>query len=129
MSPDDIPGSDGATGGDEHAAADDVVADEHAADTRDRRLRLVAIELGVGLGLAVLGALGVGVAGGSGTAGAAVLLLVLSLTFAIGATTALVTTLVDDYRGRPVGRSRVVVGIVLFVAAAAFMAMTAGVGG
>lgn len=111
------------TGPDEPTAGDD------ASGQRDPRLRLVAIELGVGAGVAVLGAVAVGVGGGTGTAGAAVLLLVLSLTLAIGAMTALVTALADEYRDRPVSRRRIVVGIVLFVAAAAFMAMTAGVGG
>lgn len=102
---------------------------DDAIDRRDPRLRTVAVILAVGLGLAVLGAVGVGVGGGTGRAGAAVLLLVLALSLAAGALVALGTALVDEFRGRPVGRARIVVGIVLFIATAAFMAMTAGIGG
>lgn len=96
---------------------------------RDPRLRTVAVVVGVGVGAAILGAAIVGMLGGDGRAGAAVLLLVLSLALASGAIVALGTAVVDEYRRRPVGRPRVVVGVVLFLAAAAFMAMTAGIGG
>ncbi len=96
---------------------------------RDPRLRGLAVFLGVGFGIAVLAAAGLGLAGADGRAGAAGLLLVLSLVVAGGAVWALGTAVVDEYRERPVGRARVVVGIVLFIAAAALMAMTAGVGG
>lgn len=96
---------------------------------RDPRLRTVAVIVAVGVGLAIVGAVGVGALGGDGRTGAAVLLLVLSLGMASGAVVALGSAVLDEYRDRPVSAPRIVVGIVLFVAAAAFMAMTAGVGG
>lgn len=97
--------------------------------TGDRRLRTVAIVVAVGVGSAILGAAAVGTLGGDGRAGAAVLLLVLSLAFGAGAVVALGSAVVDEYRRRPVPGVRIVVGVVLFLVAAATMAMTAGIGG
>lgn len=106
----------------------DAGSDRPAA-RRDPRLRTVGRVVGIGVGVAVAGAAVVGIAGGGGRVSAAVLLLVLALSLACGAMVALGSAVVDEYRDRPVGHARIVVGIVLFLAAAAFMAMTAGIGG
>ena len=57
------------------------------------------------------------------------ILLVLSLTAGLSAVLALVTSAVDEFRGRDVPWRRPVLGIVLFVAAAMLMAMTVAAAG
>lgn len=96
---------------------------------RDPWLRRVGIVVGGGVAGAVVIAFAAGSLGASGTTVAAVLLLLLALTCGGAALLALGTALVDELRGRPVSRGRIVVGIVLFFAGAALMAMVAGVGG
>lgn len=108
--------------------------DDHAGDTvdrpaRDQWLRRVGIVVGAGVAGAVLVAFAAGALGATGTTVAAVLFLLLAFTCGGAALLALGTALVDELRGRAVSRGRIVVGIVLFFAAAALMAMVAGIGG
>ncbi|HKJ56044.1 MAG TPA: hypothetical protein VJ978_08655 [Nitriliruptoraceae bacterium] len=86
--------------------------------------RRVGIIMAVGLGVGVAAALAAGATGASGQVGAVLILLVLSLAAGVGALLALVTSAVDEFRGRDVTSRRPVLGIVLFVAAAMLMAMT-----
>ncbi len=90
---------------------------------RDPRLRLVGLLVGAGVALAVLAAALAGATGNSGAVAAVVLLLVLGASFAVASLVALGSAVVDEFRGRPVGRARVVVGLVLFVATVVVMAM------
>jgi hypothetical protein len=96
---------------------------------RDRWMVRAGITVAVGLGLGVVAAAGLGIAGASGQAGAVALLLVLSLGAAGGALLALVSAVVDEFRGRDVTWRRPVLGVVLFLAAALLMAMTVAAAG
>lgn len=95
-------------------------------DQRRRQLRRI-----VGLGVAAAAALAVlaGLGGATGQAGAAIFLLLSAMTCAIAATYGVLTAVRDDLKDVPVSRARVVWVVVLFFAAAALMAMTAGAGG
>jgi hypothetical protein len=93
-----------------------------------RRRRLSRITIGAVIAataIAVLTAVG----GGGARAQVAVWLLVAATGCGIGALYGVVTAIVDEYRDRVVSRSRIVWTVGLFFAAAALMAMLAGVGG
>lgn len=96
-------------------------------DPRTRRAWAVAAGTSLvgGVGLALI----VGLLGGTGVDGFRVFLLVSSLGTAAAGLYATVTLLVDDLKKRPVGRSRIVTAVSLFVVTALLMAMVAGVGG
>lgn len=93
---------------------------------RRRRMRWI---VGVGVGVAAALALLAGLAGATGRAGAAIFLLVSAGTAAVAATYGVVTAVIDDLREVRVSRARIGWVVGLFFAAAALMAMTAGVGG
>jgi hypothetical protein len=101
---------------------------EAAPDDAARRRRIVQILL-AGLAVATLLTVGVGLAGADGRAGAAVWMLVMAATSGVGALYGVVTALVDDLKDRQVSRARIAWMVGLFFAAAALMAMVAGVGG
>lgn len=96
-------------------------------DRRRRRtlLRIVLVGVGIAVGLGLLA----GVAGASGTAGAAIVLLLSAATCAVAAAWGVVAAVLDDLRDEHVSRGRIGWVVGLFVAAAALMAMTAGIGG
>lgn len=119
--PDDPDQSAGPEG---HAPSSDALHDT----AHDPRLRTVGVVLGVGFGLSVVLAFGAGLLGASGAVSAVVLLVLLGTTFAVASLLALGTAVVDEYRGRPVGRARIVVGVVSFVATIAVMAMAGAAG-
>jgi hypothetical protein len=93
---------------------------------RRRRIRRIA---GGGIAVGLLLSLGAGAAGATGRAGVAILLLLSAAGCAAAATYGVLTAVVDDLRDRPVSRRRLLWVVTMFVAAAALMAMTAGVGG
>lgn len=110
------------------AASEDPAATEPLPlDQRRRRtlLRIVLVGVAVAVGLGVLA----GVAGASGAAGAAIVMLLSSATCAVAAAWGVVAAVLDDLRDEHVSRGRIVWVVALFVAAAALMAMTAGIGG
>lgn len=86
---------------------------------------IVGIGMAVAVGLALLA----GAAGTTGRAGAAIFLLLSAGSCALSATYGVVTAVIDDVRRVRVSRARIVWVVALFFAAAALMAMTAGVGG
>lgn len=102
---------------------------DEAADTDRRRRRRMGWIVGVGMAVAVALALLAGAAGATGRAGAAIVLLLSAASCAVSATYGVVTAVIDDVRGTRVSRPRIAWVVVLFFAAAALMAMTAGVGG
>lgn len=110
------------------AAWDDPAATEPLPLDHRRRRTLLRIVL-VGVGVAVALGLLAGVAGASGAAGAAIVLLLSSATCAVAAAWGVVAAVIDDLRDEHVSRGRIVWVVVLFVVAAALMAMTAGIGG
>lgn len=103
--------------------------DGGTADTDPGRRRRMGAIVGIGLALAVVLALLAGASGATGRAGAAIFLLLSAGSCALSATYGVVTAVIDDLRGFRVSRSRIGWVVALFFAAAALMAMTAGVGG
>lgn len=95
---------------------------------RGRRRRMGAIA-GIGMGVGAVLALLAGAAGATGRAGAAIFLLLAAGSCALAATYGVITAVIDDLRETRVSRSRIGWVVALFFAAAALMAMTAGVGG
>lgn len=85
--------------------------------------------VGCGVGTATALSVLAGVAGATGRAGAAIFLLLSAASAATAATYGVVTAVVDDLRQVRVSRARIGWVVGLFFAAAALMAMTAGVGG
>lgn len=102
-------------------------SDSPERDPRTRRAWLIAVLTSVvgGGGAALL----VGGLGASGRDGFRVFALLTALGAAVGGLYATATLLLDDLKGRHVGRSRVVTAIGLFVMTAFLMAMVAGIGG
>jgi hypothetical protein len=74
-------------------------------------------------------ALAVGFAGATGRAGMAVFLLVTTLGLGVTAVYGIGTSVVDEFRDRPVSRARMGWMLAAFFGAAALMAMVAAVGG
>lgn len=97
---------------------------DDTGDGPDRWMVRAGVTVAIALGLGILVAATLGFAGASGQVGAVVVLLLLSLGTAVGALMALVSAVVDEFRGRDVPWRRPVMGIVLFLAAAVLMAMT-----
>jgi uncharacterized protein (DUF849 family) len=107
-------------------ARDPDRAGEDPRDPRVRRTwRIAGVGALVGVGLAALS----GVLGGDGRVGFVILFLVTSLATGVAALYAGVTAVVDDLKGRPVARARVVAAVGLFVLTALLMALVAGAGG
>ncbi|MDX1619830.1 MAG: hypothetical protein R3320_02490 [Nitriliruptorales bacterium] len=102
-------------------------SDERLRDrARTRRAWWIA---GIGVALGLVLALVLGALGASGTDGLRVALLVSALATAVAGLYATVTLLVDDLRGRTIGKGRPITAGVLFLATALLMAMVAGSGG
>lgn len=109
----------------EEVAAGD--AGPSLVDRRQRVTRRIVIwgTLGAGGGLAVV----TGLLGATGRGSLAILLLVSAASLAVAALYAVATLALDDLRGEPTPRRRVVTALGLFLGAAALMAMVAGIGG
>lgn len=113
-----------------HAGADEAVPGAATGPPPDLvRRRYIRRIAGGGISLGLLLSVGAGAAGATGRVGAAILLLLSAAGCAAAATYGVLTAVVDDLRDRPVSRRRLLWVIMMFVAAAALMAMTAGVGG
>ena len=117
-------GADGPTRDGEPRGRDDGRRPDDTGGGPDRWMVRAGVAVAIGLGLGILVAGVLGFAGASGQAGAVVVLLLLSLGMAVGALLALVSAVVDEFRGRDVAWRRPVLGVVLFLAAAGLMAMT-----
>lgn len=117
-------GADGPTGHGDPPGRDENRPPDDLGGGPDRWMVRAGVAVAVALGLGILVAATLGFAGASGQVGAVVVLLLLSLGTAVGALMALVSAVVDEFRGRDVPWRRPVMGIVLFFAAAVLMAMT-----
>lgn len=108
---------------------DERDAAEAPAEVDARRLRTMGRVGGVGVLLTVALVAATALAGAPGRVGAAIFLLLGAATCAVVATYGVLTAVRDDLRDVRVSRGRVLWVVALFVAGAALMAMTAGVGG
>jgi hypothetical protein len=93
---------------------------------RRRTTRNVAL---AGPVLGVLGAGAIAAIGGSGAAGLAVLLLLSAVGLAAAGIVTLWLALVDEHRGRPAPRRRILVGLGLLVATPVVVTMSLGAAG
>lgn len=102
-------------------------ADRSRRSSHDRRrLRITYLTALGGVGLGVLGAVAVGLLGASGRAGIAVLLVLSAAGCMLAALVTAVLAMVDEYRRVPVARSRSLMALWFFLAAASLLIMSTG---
>ena len=100
-----------------------------ALTAHDRRRLTVGWRLlATGIGLGAVGAAWSGLAGASGTVGFALLVLGTALGAVLAALVGGILAVVDEFRGAPVARRRLVVTIALFLAGLLLLTFGAAVG-
>jgi hypothetical protein len=82
--------------------------------------------VGAGAAIGVIGAAAIAAIGGSGTAGLAVVLLGAAVGCVVGGLVTGIVAIVDEVRGRVVGRRRLVTAIGLFVAGVVLLILSSG---